>query len=330
MKVFFYLVPRETATQVHKFAGDNGETLQKTKVGQRTGNVYRPLISASTGRLKTGLNELVDNPYKDLEKEQIKSGFEPYVYKKEKIKLQHLLEYKHGVEADYYTDKAPAKEVSGKDDKDNTPYFQLRTTKVTLTDTGMMLDTDKPEDELKYYFLKASDKCAPSLREANSMKHEYYIGMENEDIEVEQNKAKLEDKAISSLVNEEISDDYKIKIVKVLGLAKKDITTSKAYMLLRSYVTEKHKDKEKRVKEYLTYINGYSDPKFREKIDAQAFLADLVAYRIVANVADTYTWKSTNINMGFNKAAAVEFILDANKQEHIDALEKELKERQNR
>lgn len=329
MKVFFYLVPRETATQVHKFTGGNGETLQKTKVGQNTGNVYRPLISVSTGRLKTGLNELVDNPYKDLDKEQVKSGFEPYVYKKEKITLQHLLEYKHGVEANYYTDKASSDIVS-KDDKDDTPYFQLKTTKVTLTDTGMMLDTAKPEDELKYHFLKASDKCAPSLREADVMKHEYYIGMENEDVEVEQNKAKLEDKAIASLVNEEISDDYKIKIVKVLGLAKRDVTSSKAYMLLRSYVTNKHKEKEKRIKEYLTYINGYSDPKFREKIDAQAFLADLVAYRVVANVADTYTWKSTNINMGFNKAAAVEFILDANKQEHIDALEKELKQRQNR
>ena len=87
MKVFFYLVPRETATKVDAFAGDNGEPLLKTKIGNKTGNVYRVLTSGSTGRLKTGLDIMVDNPYKSLDKEQVKGGFEPVIFNKRKSKI---------------------------------------------------------------------------------------------------------------------------------------------------------------------------------------------------------------------------------------------------
>lgn len=327
MKVFFYLVPRETASKVDLFTGGNGEPLNKTKVGTRTGNVYRPLKSASTGKLKTGLDVLVDNPYKTDVKEKIKPGFEPYLYEKEKVKLQYLLEYKHGVAVNYYSDLAPVKEVAGKDDTDKTPLFQTEKFKVKISDKGLLLNTDTPFEELVYYFLKASSKCAPNLASANPNEHEFYIGQENESEEKLFNKMQLIDKAVSTLVDSDFTDEYKIKICKVFKLAKKDITGTKAHMVLRNYLTEGVKDQKERVNLFLDTVKSLETPLGKEKLEAKALLEDLINYRVISSTGDIYKWKNRDITIGTNKVAAVEFLLNPLKQEEVMELERELKEK---
>jgi hypothetical protein len=327
MRVFFYLVPRETASKVDLFTGENGEPLNKTKVGLKTGNVYRPLVSATTGKLKTGLDVMVDNPYKTEEKDTIKPGFEPYIYGKEKIKLQYLLEYKHGVRPNYYSDDAPVKEVAGKDDTEKTPFFQTEKFKVVITDKGLMLDTDKHLDELTYYFLKSSTRCAPNLASANPNLHEYYIGQENESEEKLFNKVQLVDKAVSILVNPDFSDEFKVKIAKVLKLAKKETTGVKAHMLLRSYITENVKDQKERVVYFLDITESLKTPEGKEKLEAKALLEDLINYRVISSTGDIYKWKNRDITIGTNKTAAVEFLLNPLKQDEVLELERELREK---
>jgi hypothetical protein len=327
MKVFFYLVPRETATKVDAFAGDNGEPLLKTKIGNKTGNVYRVLTSGSTGRLKTGLDIMVDNPYKSLDKEQVKSGFEPVIFNKEKVKLQHILEYKHGVPVDFYTDMPITNEVYTKEllaRNKEIPFFQRGEFKVKLSDSGLMLDTDNHMDELKYYFLKASNKCAPSGEKANPSIHEFYIGAENESEEKLFSKTELIDKATALLVTGVISDDYKIKISKVLGLTKKEVNAKKAHMALRNYVVEKHKNQLERVKEFIELVEGLSEPKNKERLEAKALLEDLISYRVVTSASDIYEWKSKGINIGMNKAAALDYLLSPHKQDEQEELIREL------
>jgi hypothetical protein len=327
MKVFFYLVPRQTASKVDMFQDEGGTTLQKTKIGRKTSNIYRPLLSMSTGKLKTGLDEMVENPFKDDPKEKIKAGFEPYILGKERVKLQHLLEYKHGVPVDHYTSLPLKSEVYGIPEKEEglkVPYFQRQGFQVKISDTGLMLDTSKPEDELIYYFLKASDKCASTREAANPMTHEYYIGAENEGEDKVFSKTEVIDKAVAKLVTGEISDDYKVKISKVLGLAKKEVSPKKAHMNLRTYITKETKDQLSNVKKFLSLVESLESPKEREKLEAKALLEDLIAYRIVTSTSDIYEWKSKGINIGMNKASALDYLLNPHKQDEVEELTREL------
>lgn len=324
-KVFFYLCPRETATKVHTFTTESGESLNKTKVGSNVANVYRVLQSVSTGRLKTGLNELVDNPYVSLSKDKIKSGFEPYIFEKEKVKLQHLLEYKHGVSPNEYSDAAPAKLVAGKDDTADTLYFHRLNSIVKITDKGLPLDLNNPEDEIKYYWLKASDKCAPSRDKIKKGIHEYFIGSEFEDEELKINKMQLIDKAIFELMNPELSDEVKEKIAKKLDVVSKENSSKKVYSALRLHLTDNHKDQKERVTEFLRIVQKLEDPVFRERLNAEVLLKDLVDYFIISNKSETYEWKSKGIKLGFSKAEAIDFLLHPKKQEEVEKLETELK-----
>ena len=326
-KVFFYFVPRETATKVHNFSTSDGRSLNKIKVGKHVGNVYRALKSASTGKLKTGLDVIVDNPYKEHSKENIKPGFEPYLLNKNEVKLQHLLEYKHNVDVNYYTDSAPNEVAYKHGDTDETlslPYFQQRETKATITDTGLVLDLDKPEDEIKYYFLKASSKCAPSREKARAGIHEFYIGFENEDEEQTYNKSQLVDKAIYMLMNPEFTDQDKLRLAKYLDLVSRDTSPKRVHTVLRTYIVEKHKDQSTRVKKFINTINSLETPESRERFNATVILNDLVNYYIVTVKQGIYTWKDTGLEIGVNKSEAVNFLLNPKKQAEQDELNSKL------
>lgn len=321
-KVFFYLCPRETATKVHTFTASNGESLRKTKVGS-SANIYRPLKSVSTGRLKTGLDELVENPYKTFSKDKITPGFESYIFEKEKIKLQHLLEYKHGVPPNTYTNIVPDDLVLKNEEK--VPFFIKRTHFAKIGDSGLVLNLDKPEDELKYYWLKSSDKCAPSREKIKNGIHEYYIGMENEDEETKVKKMEMVDKAVYALMNPELTDEVKEKIAKKLDLVSRINSPQKIYSALSSYIKDSHKEQSQRISSFMDIINKLDDVVFKEKLNAEVLLKDLVDYYIVTNKSNTYEWRSKGIKLGYNKADAIEFLIHPKKQGEVEELQKELK-----
>lgn len=328
-KVFFYLCPRETATKVHNFTNENGQSLNKTKVSHKVGNIYRPLLSASTGKLVTGLEKMVDNPYKELSKEEIKSNFEPYILGKEKIKLQHLLEYKHGRTPNYY-DSSPTKLVPvNADEISQIGYMQHKDTFRKITDKGLVLDLSKPEDEVAYYYLTAKATCAPSRDKTLKGIHEFYIGFENEDAERTYSKAQIVDKAIYALQNPELTDEVKLKISKVLGIVTRDAAPQRVYTTLRNFIVDKDKDQAEKIARFLDIMNGLDDKNYRERFNAEALLSDLVAYFVVNMKSGTYNWKSNNLVIGYNKTEAVNFLLDPHKQGEVEQLELQLSAKKN-
>jgi len=328
-KVFFYLCPRESATKVHNFTNEQGQSLNKTKIGLNVGNIYRPLLSASTGKLVTGLTKLVDNPYKELKKEEIKSNFEPYILGKEKIKLQHLLEYQHGQEPNFYSDEASKLVPLNSEEIKNIKYMQNKDTFQKITDVGLVLDLSKPEDEVAYYYMTAKAACAPSRDKILKGIHEFYIGYENEDSERTYSKAQLVDKAIYELQNPEITDELKSKIAKVLGLITRDSSPQRVYTSLRNFVSDTDKNQKDNIKLFLEIISSLEDPKFREAFNAEALLSDLVAYYVVTLKTGTYTWKQENLPIGYNKLEAVAFLLNPHKQGEVEQLELQLKAKRN-
>lgn len=328
-KVFFYLCPRETATKVHNFTNENGQSLNKTKVSHKVGNIYRPLLSASTGKLVTGLEKMVDNPYKELSKDEIKSNFEPYILGKEKIKLQHLLEYKHGRSPNYY-DASPTKLVPiNADEINQIGYMQHKDTFRKITDKGLVLDLSKPEDEVAYYYLTAKATCAPSRDKALKGIHEFYIGFENEDAERTYSKAQIVDKAIYALQNPELTDEVKLKISKVLGIVSRDAAPQRVYTTLRNFIVDKDKDQAEKIARFLDIMNGLDNKNYRERFNAEALLSDLVAYFVVNMKSGTYNWKSNNLVIGYNKTEAVNFLLDPHKQGEVEQLELQLGAKKN-
>lgn len=328
-KVFFYLCPRETATKVHNFTNENGQSLNKTKIGVNIGNVYRPLLSASTGKLVTGLNKMVDNPYKELPQEKIKSKFEPYILGKEKVLLQHLLEYEHGQTPGFYSDDASKLVPLNSEEIKEIGYMQHKDTFTKLTDAGLVLDMAKPEDEVAYYYMTAKSKCAPSREKVLKGIHEFYIGFENEDAERTYSKAQLVDKAIYALQNPELTDEVKSKIAKVLGLISRDSTAQRVYTALRNFVVDADKNQKDNIAKFLDIMNSLDDSKFVERFNAEALLADLVAYFIVTVKSGTYTWKNSNLPIGYNKSEAVNFLLNPHKQGEVEEIEKQLQTKKN-
>lgn len=328
-KVFFYLCPRDTATKVHNFTNERGQSLNKTKVGMKVGNIYRPLQSASTGKLVTGLDKMVDNPYKELPKEKIKPGFEPYIFEKEKVKLQHLLEYKHGRTPNFYNDDASKPVPLNANEISQINYMQHKDTFQKITDVGLVLDLSKPEDEVAYYYMTAKSVCAPSREKILKGIHEFYIGFENEDAERSYTKAQLVDKAIYELQNPDLTDEVKSKIAKVLGLVSRDAAPQRVYTTLRTFIIEKDKDQKEKIKKFLDIVTNLSDENFRERFNAEALLADLVDYFIVTNKSGTYNWKKGGLTLAYNKTEAINFLLDPHKQGEVESMEAELNAKKN-
>ena len=66
-KVYVQAVIKPTATKVSEIVNGKNQKLNQMKISRNIYNVFSVLQSEKTGKLKTGLNKYVDNPYKETD-----------------------------------------------------------------------------------------------------------------------------------------------------------------------------------------------------------------------------------------------------------------------
>jgi len=325
-KVIIKAIPRQTATKISEFTNKtSGKKMNKNKIG-KCKDVLRAFYSEKTGSLVTGLEEVINNPYFESNRD-LPQEFQ-YIRKEEKITLQDLLEIKHRVPKGTYTNRAWRPGDGYKDEQ--LTFFQRF--KYKLNDGATILDLAKPMDEIAYYMLKSHPMVALSNKMEDKIKRpkaEYYISDKNESIQEKYTKKKFYNSAVEMLNDKKFTVSYQKKLAKALDLVKGDVSTMKdesIYLLLDTYLEDSYKsNKDENITNFIDNYKLTTSVEGRNELEAICLLSDLVNYRIVTDAKGTYTWVSKQIQIGQRKAEAIDFLLDPKKQPERDELERQLK-----
>jgi hypothetical protein len=325
-KVFIKSIPRDTATKISEArSGTTGKKLNKNKIG-RCKDGLRAMYSAKTGKLLTGLTEIVNNPYYGKEK-NVPSDF-TYIKDLEKCSLQEVLEIKHKVPKGTYTDK-PWLPGDGMRESDLTFFQKFRK---RLNDGTTILDLSIFHDELAYYMLKYSPLVALSNKfEDRKLKPkcEYYISDINESELEKFSKREKYHNTISKLKDPKFTVSYQAKVAKVLELVRGDVTSMKSesiYLLIDSYIEEAFKStKDEKLTLFEETYDLIKTAEGKERLEAMCLLSDLIQARILNDNRGTYTWLSKSLIIGQRKNDAIEFMLDPKKQPEVEEMKKQLK-----
>lgn len=236
--------------------------------------------------LKTGLNYVIDNPYKDLDFYNPSWG-EKVLKGKDKVLLQHALEYKHGKDFDHYTNRLFDR-VFASDKLAEIPFFATPQCQVPLDGNVIFLDMNNPLHEVWYYFLRDSSEVANSYEELNSSpEFMYYMVDDDEVYKVKADKKRRINSAAAAL-----EDIYKmggetiIQWAKALEIPGKNVNRDMAYEWLDAYF---------RVSDinYATFMKFHSmfkDVNMRERFYAYAEVHDLVQAGIIRERDNKYYW----------------------------------------
>lgn len=129
------------------------------------------------GGVVTGLEEMVPNKYQDdkvFKPSPVKDfNWKDILSKQPFVKLQHILEYEHGVRYNYYTGnfRIPNdKFLSEFELADISYYANPANCSVKMDNNVKVLDLDVPADELVYYMLKARKDVAKSYADLENDK----------------------------------------------------------------------------------------------------------------------------------------------------------------
>lgn len=318
-KVFINTVARKTATKVSEVVNGKNVRLNQTKITRGCQDTFQALPSIKTGALNTGLDEMVENPFKD--DNSLPQGFE-FMKGKEKVKEQHIVEIKYGLPVNYLSNE-PYDKNKDKVGKEKTFY---QTFVFKLNDGLTILDLDKRDDYLAYKIILKSKRFANSKKELDSGKYPdamYYIGLENETEEIKFKKKQKVNNAIAKLADSDFDTETQKKTVKILELTKGSITNQQAYNMLSSFVEDTTPGKDN-VAEFEKVYKLLDTADGREEFEARYFLQDLLDNWVISEKQGTYVWNSKKLTLGQRKEDAVKFLLNPEKQEEQDELKRQL------
>lgn len=251
-----------------------------------TAKTITPPLTASG--LKTGLNELVDNPYAD-EDVYFPQWGEKVLKGKEKALRQHILEYKHGKDFNYYTGNIIDR-IEPSNKMSQLPFFMTPHSKVYLSGNVTFLDLNNPIHEVQYYMLKAHNMVANSYSELQNGKNLtalYFMVDDAEVSNVKMDKLRKETQAASAL--EELKaagDDILVMMAKALGNEEKNLTASRAF----TWIYRFYKNGGNQYVQFMKYFEMYKDAGRREYFVAAAKLQEYIDYRIIRKSENKYYW----------------------------------------
>lgn len=330
--VYVKPVDRPSAQNRHNYTTINGKRLNKTKAKTGVTTIFKPSIDYGTQKVKIhNWDAEMQNPYfrEDEKLVQLPSSWiGSDIWKKEKITKQQYFELKHNRVPGFYT--AQYTRISYPT-KTETSYIQ--NFKYVFQDGVNILNLSIPEHEIAYEIFKASKLVANSYDDlASNSKAEFYISFVNEAEENLLSRKQARRKA-ASLVEEIITKYSKEKIYnfsRVVGAIKTDnISMETLELSLDKFVNDEGVDHMENIEKVIKYAALMKDKVGYEQITAEALLARLVEYRILSNFQDTYKWhakRGTALEiLGNSKQEAISFLLNPNKNDYREELEKELK-----
>jgi hypothetical protein len=279
-----------------------------------------------TGELATGLDVFVENPYANEEVYKYQWAYN-LLKGRTKVKLQTLLEYKHGVPEGYYTSRISMDVRKSHDE--NATFFETAESRLVMKDNTAFLNLDNPIHEVQYYMLKAHPQVANSyaeLEDGTNQIAEWYIvdDLEKENVVV----TKIDKEIAAASALKRIGDDgQSITFVKALGLdaAGKTVLSSEgARRALYDYYNESDASYE----DFMNLVRKWDEAPERAYVLAAAELYDWVRVGIVTYKNGKYTWvrpagdgRASETYMHPTKTAFINnFILDPSYQEEVEMI----------
>jgi hypothetical protein len=156
-----------------------------------TTSMYKFPPNPETNRLHTGLDKVVDNPFKGMSVEDVMSSYslipdwaDPVsrIIGQDKIKKQTLLEIRHSVEPNYYRPDITFSMFNMPRNPNNIPEKNyLETLELILYPRPNRFSNETPRQELLMQMVyQLPNVIAPNKQVANSAIHDWYISEENE------------------------------------------------------------------------------------------------------------------------------------------------------
>lgn len=171
-----------------------GEFMPTTGMGKNkefdVPSEYSFRLNTSTNKLITGLDKMIENPFKGLDPSNILEDYSlsqdwlpqlQQIVKQDQIKLQTKYEIMDNVGYNFYTSDVAYNMFSSnwKANIDKPKNF-LETFKIILYDRPNMFTDETPRGRLSLALIKNHPKIAKTKIEGNTAVHDWYISEENE------------------------------------------------------------------------------------------------------------------------------------------------------
>jgi hypothetical protein len=320
-------VPRDSVQRRHltpvrvwdpekKTLVDTGQVTAQTKAKGAV-EILSFIPNLQTGKFATGLEEIVPNPFKDMEILALKGRYllsdewdlvAPQIVKSDKIMRQTWYEILDSVGPNSYTPLMPRNiQTIGpmrvtSDEK--VPRTFIETFKVTLVDGANVFLWDHSRSRMAIQLLKNHIAVAPTREVANPTLHNWYIALEDEEelsrIEIDD----LENDAIAELVmlQKNAPEDRMYKLAVVLDLARGEMSPLVVKDMLNRYIKNKTSDKKSRIEKFTDTVSILKEQEGRFNVmyavtqainvSLMVFDAGFLYWRSKADQAQIYRWRS--------------------------------------
>ena len=281
-------------------------------------------------RFKTGLEEMIDNPWKGMDWMELKaskalpdqwSALLPKLVEMEKISKQQFFEVLDGVTPDYYTPVMPGDMLRGNSLFGGTDLKREKTFierfEITLYDGANVFHSDTSRGRFAIQLLKNCSYVAPNRDNMNSNYHNWYIAEENEE-ELDRVKSDdMENQAIFELAY--IQNNYpEFKLYQLAGqltthersvLIKGDVSHMLVKDQLNRYIKNKSPYKVENTEKFMSAVSNFKNNPMKFEVDylvAQGMATHLiypeggfVYWRGKADSPQIFKWKSEDAFKAF-------------------------------
>lgn len=281
-------------------------------------------------RYKTGLEEMLDNPFKGMDWLELKASkalpdewnaLLPKIVEMPKISKQQYFELLDGVIPDFYTPIMHADTLKGNtlfgglDAKREKTFIERF--EITLYDGANVFHSDTSRGRFAIQLLKNCGLVAPNREVSNSNYHNWYIAEENEE-ELDRVKSDdLENLAIYELAF--LQNNYpEGKLYQLAGqltthenavLVKGDVSHMLVKDQLNRYIKNKGPYKAENISKFMTAVDNFKNNPLKWEIDyltAQAFATNLLYiesgflyWRGHQDQPQVYKWKNMDAFKAF-------------------------------
>ena len=288
MKVSVKTIQRESSQRRHLIplvlgAGDTktkqietGKTLGKVKASNTTESIGFYLVP-ETGRYKTGLDEMVPNPFKGESIEVLKSHknlsdkWNPIlsvVLNEDTISRQIWYEILDGTEPNFYTSAMSQDFISRRESFDpKKPKTFIEGFQITLYEGLNVFTSDTSRGRMAIQAVKNCPLIAKDKVSVNSDYHTFYIAEENEEALEQVQMFDKENRAIVELYNlqEKFPEDKLYQFACILRdrndfpLIKGEVAPQIVKQQLNKFIKNKDKDKAANIDKFLKLVDVFKE-----------------------------------------------------------------------
>jgi hypothetical protein len=229
--------------------------------------------------MKTGLEKIIDNPYKDLDVYHPQWG-ERLLKGKDKTTIQRMLEYKHNKDVDYYSGNY-IDNIIASDKLHEQPFFLKPESKFTLDGNVVYLNLNNPLDEVRYYMLLAHPIVANSeedLLGGKNNKAKYYISDSKSSKNAKIDKIMRQNKAAAAL--EELNKKESSTIIAMalcMEIEDRNPSKEKAY----AYIYNRYNRSEEDYAIFIKFFDFYKDKNRREMFFGHALVQEMLNHGVL-------------------------------------------------